>query len=172
MAGSLFDMRHLMWLEANFKVSFYQPEDLLAGMWFMNSLYPGTDREFVELWLLEEDIIEEEYDNFVAKNGFPVEPMVTLEMGNPDEADLIVAYSPEIGWIHQDDDSIREFDIDDANWIIQNNGGVVHVLIDEQAYDQDGTIYTITEDQEVIMKYQFDDDIYEDDHDWDEYLED
>jgi hypothetical protein len=161
-----------MWLEANFKVSFYQPEDLLAGMWFMNSLYPGTDREFVELWLLEEDIIEEEYDNFVAKNGFPVEPMVTLEMGNPDEADLIVAYSPEIGWIHQDDDSIREFDIDDANWIIQNNGGVVHVLIDEQAYDQDGTIYTITEDQEVIMKYQFDDDIYEDDHDWDEYLED
>ncbi len=171
MAGSLFDMRHLMWLEANFKVSFYQPEDLLAGMWFMNSLYPGTDREFVELWLLEEDIIEEEYDNFVAKNGFPVEPMVTLEMGNPDEADLIVAYPPEIGWIHQDDDSIREFDIDDANWIIQNNGGVVHVLIDEQAYDQDGTIYTITEDQEVIMKYRFTDDLYDDDQDWDEYLE-
>ena len=171
MAGSLFDMRHLMWLEANFKVSFYQPEDLLAGMWFMNSLYPGTDREFVELWLLEEDIIEEEYDNFIAKNGFPVEPMVTLEMGNPDEADLIVAYSPEIGWIHQDDDSIREFDIDDANWIIQNNGGVVHVLIDEQAYDQDGTIYTITEDQEVIMKYRFTDDLYGDDQDWDEYLE-
>ena len=171
MAGSLFDMRHLMWLEANFKVSFYQPEDLLAGMWFMNSLYPGTDRECVELWLLEEDIIEEEYDNFVAKNGFPVEPMVTLEMGNPDEADLIVAYSPEIGWIHQDDDSIREFDIDDANWIIQNNGGVVHVLIDEQAYDQDGTIYTITEDQEVIMKYRFTDDLYDDEQDWDEYLE-
>ncbi len=46
MAGSLFDMQHLMWLEANFKVSFYQPEDLLAGMWFMNSLYPGTDRQF------------------------------------------------------------------------------------------------------------------------------
>jgi hypothetical protein len=160
-----------MWLEANFKVSFYQPEDLLAGMWFMNSLYPGTDREFVELWLLEEDIIEEEYDNFVAKNGFPVEPMVTLEMGNPDEADLIVAYPPEIGWIHQDDDSIREFDIDDANWIIQNNGGVVHLLIDEQAYDQDGTIYTITEDQEVIMKYRFTDDLYDDDQDWDEYLE-
>ena len=168
MGGSLFDMRHLMWLEANFKVSFYQPEDLLAGMWFMNSLYPGTDREFVELWLLEEDIIEEEYDNFIAKNGFPVEPMVTLEMGNPDEADLIVAYPPEIGWIHQDDDSIREFDIDDANWIIQNNGGVVHILIDEEAYDQDGTIYTITEDQEVIMKYQFDND---EDQDWDEYLE-
>jgi hypothetical protein len=137
-------------------------------MWFMNSLYPGTDREFVELWLLEEDIIEEEYDNFIAKNGFPVEPMVTLEMGNPDEADLIVAYPPEIGWIHQDDDSIREFDIDDANWIIQNNGGVVHILIDEEAYDQDGTIYTITEDQEVIMKYQFDND---EDQDWDEYLE-
>ena len=159
MAGSLFDMRHLMWLEANFKVSFYQPEDLLAGMWFMNSLYPGTDREFVELWVLEEDIIEEEYDNFIAKNGFPVEPMVTLEMGNPDEADLIVAYSPEIGWIHQDDDSIREFDIDDANWIIQNNGGKISILIDEQAYDQDETIFTITEDQEVILKYLFIEDL-------------
>ena len=163
MAGSLFDMRHLMWLEANFKVSFYQPEDLLAGMWFMNSLYPGTDREFVELWVLEEDIIEEEYDNFIAKNGFPVEPMVTLEMGNPDEADLIVAYSPEIGWVHQDDDSIREFDIDDANWIIQNNDGKISILIDEQAYDQDETIYTITEDQEVILKYFFLDEFGEDD---------
>jgi hypothetical protein len=168
MAGSLFDMQHLMWLEANFKVSFYQPEDLLAGMWFMNSLYPGTDREFVELWLLEEDIIEEEYDNFIAKNGFPVEPMVTLEMGNPDEPDLIVAYSPEIGWIHQDDDSIREFDIDDANWIIQNNGGKISILIDEQAYDQDETIYTITEDQEVILKYFFIEDLNAEDEELEE----
>jgi hypothetical protein len=157
-----------MWLEANFKVSFYQPEDLLAGMWFMNSLYPGTDREFVELWLLEEDIIEEEYDNFVAKNGFPVEPMVTLEMGNPDEPDLIVAYSPEIGWVHQDDDSIREFDIDDANWIIQNNDGKISILIDEEAYEQDETIYTITEDQEVILKYFFIEDLNAEDEDLEE----
>jgi hypothetical protein len=139
-------------------------------MWFMNSLYPGTDREFVELWLLEEDIIEEEYDNFIAKNGFPVEPMVTLEMGNPDEPDLIVAYSPEIGWIHQDDDSIREFDIDDANWIIQNNDGKISILIDEQAYEQDETIFTITEDQEVILKYFFLDQFNAEDED--EYLQD
>jgi hypothetical protein len=157
-----------MWLEANFKVSFYQPEDLEAGMWFMNSLYPGTDKEFVELWVLEEDIVEEEYDNFVAKNGFPVEPMVTLEMGNPDEADLIVAYSPEIGWIHQDDDSITKFDIDDANWIIQNNDGKISILIDEEAYDQDETIYTITEDQEVILKYFFIEDLDAEDEDLEE----
>jgi hypothetical protein len=136
----------------------------------MNSLYPGTDREFVELWLLEEDIIEEEYDNFVAKHGFPVEPMVTLEMDNPDEADLIVAYSPEIGWVHQNDDSITEFDIDDANWIIQNNDGKISILIDEEAYEQDGTIYTITEDQEVILKYFFLEDFNAEDED--EYLED
>jgi hypothetical protein len=171
MGGSLFDMQNLMWLEANLKVSFYQPEKLEQGMIFMNSLYPGTDKEFVELWLLEEDIIEEEYDKFINKNGFPVEIMVTMEMSNPDEPDYIVAYFPEIGWIHQDDDSIREFDIDDANWIIQNNNGSVCVLIDEEAYDQDGTIYTITEEQLVIMKYQFADDIYDEDHDWDEYLE-
>lgn len=146
--------KHAMWLEVNLKVNFYQPEDLLAGMWFMNSLYPGTDREFVELWLLEEDIIEEEYDNFVAKHGFPVEPMLTLEMINPDESDLIVAYPPEIGWVHEDDE-LRPFDIDDANWIIQYNDGKVHILVDEQAYDQDETIFTITEDQEVILQYLF-----------------
>lgn len=165
MAGKV-DRNHVMWLEANFKVSFYQPEDLLAGMWFMNSLYPGTDREFVELWLLEEDIIEEEYDNFVNKHGFPVEPMITLEMSNPDEPDLIVAYSPEIGWVYEDeDDELRKFDIDDANWIIQNNDGKVYILIDEEAYDQDETIFTITEDQKVILKYFF-----FDDEDEDEYL--
>lgn len=148
------DDKDAIWLEVNLKVNFYQPEDLLAGMWFMNSLYPGTDREFVELWLLEEDIIEEEYDNFVAKNGFPVEPMLTLEMINPDESDLIVAYPPEIGWVHEDDE-LRPFDIDDANWIIQYNDGKVHILVDEQAYDQDETIFTITEDQEVILQYLF-----------------
>lgn len=148
---------NVMWLEANFKVSFYQPEKLEAGMWFMNSLYPGTDREFVELWLLEEDI-DEEYDDFVAKHGFPVEPIVTLEMDNPDEADLIVAYSPEIGWIYEDDDTLRVFDIDDANWIIQNNEAKVYILVDEDAYEQDGTIYTITENQEVMLKYIFDED--------------
>jgi hypothetical protein len=170
MAGKV-DRNHVMWLEANFKVSFYQPEDLLAGMWFMNSLYPGTDREFVELWLLEEDIIEEEYDNFVAKNGFPVEPIITLEMNNSDESDLIVAYPAEIGWVYEDeDDELRTFDIDDANWIIQNNDGKVHILIDEQAYDQDETIFTITEDQEVILKYFFLEDFNEEDED--EYLTD
>ena len=148
------DDKDAMWLEVNLMVNFYQPEDLLAGMWFMNSLYPGTDREFVELWLLEEDIIEEEYDNFVNKNGFPVEPMLTLEMINPDESDLIVAYPPEIGWVHEDDE-LRPFDIDDANWIIQYNDGKVHILVDEQAYDQDETIFTITENQEVILQYLF-----------------
>ena len=159
------DDKDAMWLEVNLKVNFYQPEDLLAGMWFMNSLYPGTDREFVELWLLEEDIIEEEYDNFVDKNGFPVEPMLTLEMINPDESDLIVAYPPEIGWVHEDNE-LRPFDIDDANWIIQYNDGKVHILVDEQAYDQDETIFTITEDQEVILQYlfleDFDDEEFED----------
>jgi hypothetical protein len=157
-----------MWLEVNLKVNFYQPEDLLAGMWFMNSLYPGTDREFVELWVLEEDIIEEEYDNFVNKNGFPVEPMLTLEMINPDESDLIVAYSPEIGWVYEDDDELRTFDIDDANWIIQNNDGKVSILVDGEAYEQDETIFTITEDQEVILKYFFLEDFYNEDED--EYL--
>ena len=159
------DDKDAIWLEVNLKVNFYQPEDLLAGMWFMNSLYPGTDKEFVELWLLEEDIIEEEYDNFVAKHGFPVEPMLTLEMSNPDESDLIVAYSPEMGWVHEDDE-LRPFDIDDANWIIQYNDGKVHILVDEQAYDQDETIFTITEDQEVILQYlfleDFDDEEFED----------
>jgi hypothetical protein len=161
------DDKDAIWLEVNLKVNFYQPEDLLAGMWFMNSLYPGTDREFVELWLLEEDIIEEEYDNFVAKHGFPVEPMLTLEMINPDESDLIVAYPPEIGWVHEEeDDALRPFDIDDANWIIQNNDGKVHVLVDGEAYEQDETIFTITEDQEVILRYlfleDFDDEEFED----------
>ena len=165
MAGKV-DHKDAMWLEVNLKVNFYQPEDLLAGMWFMNSLYPGTDREFVELWLLEEDIIEEEYDNFVAKHGFPVEPMVTLEMSNPDESDLIVAYPPEIGWVNDDDNELRPFDIDDANWIIQYNDGKVHVLVDGEAFDQDETIFTITEDQEVILQYlfleDFDDEEFED----------
>lgn len=160
------DDKDVMWLEVNLKVNFYQPEKLEAGMWFINSLYPGTDREFVELWLLEEDV-DEEYDDFINKHGFPVEPMLTLEMINPDEADLIVAYSPEIGWIYEDDDTLKVFDINDANYIIHNNDGKVSILIDGEAYEQDETIFTITEDQEVILKYFFLEDLFAEDEDED-----
>ena len=76
-------------------------------------------------------------------------------MINPDESDLIVAYPPEIGWVYEDDDELRTFDIDDANWIIQNNDGKVSILVDGEAYEQDETIFTITEDQEVILQYLF-----------------
>ena len=68
--------------------------------------------------------------------------------------------------MYEDDDELRTFDIDDANWIIQNNDGKVCILVDEQAYDQDETIFTITEDQEVILQYlfleDFDDEEFED----------
>jgi translation elongation factor P/translation initiation factor 5A len=72
--------------------------------------------------------------------------------------------------VYEDDDELRTFDIDDANWIIQNNDGKVCILVDEEAYDQDETIFTITEDQEVILKYFFLEDF--NDEDEDEYLTD
>jgi translation elongation factor P/translation initiation factor 5A len=65
---------------------------------------------------------------------------------------------------------LRTFDIEDANWIIQNNDGKVYILIDGEAYEQDETIYTITENQEVIMKYFFLEDFNAEDED--EYLTD
>mgnify|MGYP007093991917 CR=1 FL=1 len=83
----------VIWIQVKLKTNSYQVEKLEEGMWFINSLYPGTDREFVELWELAEDVPDEDFDDFIARNGYPVEVLFTMEMQNPDEPDDIVVLS-------------------------------------------------------------------------------
>ena len=146
---------NVIWIEVNLKTSFYQPEKLEKGLWFMNSLNPGTDREFVELWELDEDISEDQFDEFLLKNGFPVHIFLTVEMENPDEADDVIAFDEEIGWIYDIDEELDLIDIKTINDIIQNYECKVFLLIDEYLYNEVGEIVPETENNLVILTHPF-----------------
>ena len=131
----------VLWIEVNLKTSFYQPEKLQKGAWFMNSLYPGTDREYVELWELEEDVPDEQYDEFIAENGYPVEVVLSMEMQNPDEPDDVVVYAEEIGWLYNMETELMDLiTLKEINSIIQDYGGKVFLLVDEWFYDNENEI--------------------------------
>lgn len=152
-----------MWIETNLKVSFYQPEKLERGAWFMNSLYPGTDKEFVELWELEEDVPDDEYDDFIRVNGYPVEVLLTVEMQNPDELDDIVAFAEDFAWMYEfEDDEYTLIDIKDINNIIQNYNAKVFLLIDEIQYeDGQGEIIPERHDGLIVLTYPFEEEYEE-----------
>ena len=151
----------IMWIEACLKMAFYQPEKIEKGMWFLNSLYPGTDKEFVEIWELDEDVPETEYDEFFAKNGFPVEPMITLEQPNPDEPDDIVVFPNAIG-LFLENEKLDVITIKQMNNIIENYGGKVFVLINESMYNEDYTVVPETEGDLAILTYPFEEEFDED----------
>jgi hypothetical protein len=149
----------VIWLEVNLKTSFFQPEKLEKGLWFLNSLYPGTDKEYVEIWELEMDVPEEDYDEFVLVNGFPVQVVLTMEMTNPDEADDIVAYFEDLGWFYNvETEEMDMIDLKEINTIIQDHGGKVFLLIDEWFYNNEGEVIPETENNLVVVTYPFEED--------------
>lgn len=151
-----------MWLEVNLKTSFFQPEKLEKGLWFINSLYPGTDKEFFELWELEENIPEDQVEEFLAKNGFPVEIVLTVEMENLDEPDDVIVYFEEIGWFYDLDTELMDIiDLKQINSIIQDYGGKVFLLIDEKIYDDLEQIVPEMENNLVIVTYPFEEEYEE-----------
>lgn len=146
----------VIWLEVNLKTNFFQPEKLERGLWFLNSLYPGTDKEYVEIWELEVDVPEEDYDEFVLVNGFPVQVVLTMEMANPDESDDIVAYFEDLGWFYDvEKETMDMIDLKEINKIIQDYGGKVFLLVDEWFYDVEGEVVPEMENNLVIVTYPF-----------------
>ena len=146
----------VIWLEVNLKTSFFQPEKLEKGLWFINSLYPGTDKEYVELWELSEDVPEENYDEFVSTNGYPVQVVLTMEMANPDEADDIVVYFEDLGWFYNvETEKMHMIDLKEINTIIQQYEGKVFLLVDEWFYNNEDEVIPETENNLVIVTYPF-----------------
>lgn len=161
----------VIWLEVNLKTNFFQPEKLEKGLWFINSLYPGTDREYVEIWELEEDVPEEDYDEFVAVNGYPLQVVLTMEMQNPDEPDDIVAFFEDLGWFYDvEKETMDMIDLKEINKIIQDYGGKVFLLVDEWFYDVGGEVVPEMENNMVIVTYPFDEELGEEFEDVDDEL--
>lgn len=161
----------VIWLEVNLKTNFFQPEKLEKGLWFLNSLYPGSDREYVEIWELEVDVPEEDYDEFIAVNGYPVQVVLTMEMANPDESDDIIAFFEDLGWFYDvEKETMEIIELKEINKIIQDYGGKVFLLVDEWFYDVEGEVIPETENNLVIVTYPFDEELDEEFEDVDDEL--
>lgn len=154
--------KDLIWIEVNLKINFFEPESIVKGLLFVNSLSPGTNKEFVELWENEEDVPDSEYETFIAMNGYPVEIVLTMEMINPDEPDDVIAYTEEIGWFNDiDEETLTVVSLKQVNNIIQNYEGKVYLLVDEFLYNNHDQIIPELDDDLVIITYPFEEEIEE-----------
>lgn len=142
-----------MWYPAEISLSSYLPKELEEGMLFINRISVGVIEPYIELWELEE--VPEDMDEFMSKNGAPVELVIIDDEGG------ILASHDEIGWWDEGDDSdeYRNITLDDINYLLRELDGYVDIQVDEYGV-------VLVEDTVILSLAS------EDDEDWDVTLND
>lgn len=114
-----------MWYPAEISLSSYLPKELEEGMLFINRISVGVIEPYIELFELEE--IPEDMDEFMSKNGAPVELVIIDDEGG------ILASHDEIGWWDEgnDSDEYRNITLDDINYLLRELDGYVDIEVDE-----------------------------------------
>ena len=142
-----------MWYPAEISLSSYLPTELEEGMLFINRISVGVIEPYIELWELEE--VPEDMDEFMSKNGAPVELVIIDDEGG------ILASHDEIGWWDEgaDSDEYRNITLDDINYLLRELDGYVDIQVDEYGV-------VLLEDRVILSLAP------EDDSDWDVTLND
>lgn len=112
----------------------YMPKQLELGMWFITKINPGTLKEYSEVWALNTHP-RETLEEFIVKNGAPVEPYLIYD-------EQVVAEPHEIGWWDEGEhsDELRDIELPDINFILDEFDGYVDVEIDEWDFDHEEVI--------------------------------
>lgn len=144
-----------MWYTGELVLKSYLPFTLEEGMLFVNRISVGVIDPYVELWMLEE--IPEDKDEFIAKNGAPVDIFII------DDNEEILATEEDFGWWDegQHTDELREISLDDINYILQECDGYIDIEISDETEDPGVILF----EDKVILR------IPESDDDWDETLD-
>ena len=142
-----------MWYPAEISLSSYLPSELEEGMLFINRISVGVIEPYIELFELEE--LPGDNDEFMSKNGAPVELVIIDDEGG------ILASHDEIGWWDEGDDSdeYRNITLDDINYLLRELDGYVDIQVDEYGV-------VLVEDTVILSLAS------EDDSDWDVTLND
>lgn len=140
------DQRFVMYYGAELVLKNYIPETISPGMRFVNVLYPGTDKETIELWEASKSDLAgfSSLEEVFVKYGYPVELYII------DYGDTILAKPEQIGWYDEGEhsDELRDIELKDINDILQNHEGFVEIEIDEW-YE---TINVTLEQEKVIIR--------------------
>ena len=134
-----------MWLSAEITLSSYLPQELEAGMLFVNRISVGVIDPYIELFELEE--IPEDMDEFMSKHGAPVELLVV------DYDENVLATQDELGWWDDGDetDEYRDVTLDDINYLLREYDGYVDVEVDDDedvVFIEDKIIIALIPDEE------------------------
>lgn len=123
-----------MYISGEIILKSYFSEELKEGMLFVNRISVGTINPFIELFELKE--IPNNVDNFLAKQGAPVELIVV------DENQQIIALHDNIAWWDEGEhtDELRDITLKDINYIFKEFDGYVDVQLDD--------------DEEEILMYE------------------
>lgn len=123
----------------------YMPLRLEPGMWFITKMNPGTRKEYSEIWALDKAPFET-LEEFIVKNGAPVEPFLIYE-------EQVLAEPHEIGWWDEGEqtDELRDVTLKDINTIINEWNGWVDVEVDEWDYLNEDVLSPIFYANKVTM---------------------
>ena len=139
----------------------YMPKQLEPGMWFITKLNQGTHKEYVEIWALDKYPIES-MEDFIVKNGAPVEPYLIYD-------EQVIAEPHEIGWWDEGDqtDELRDITLKDINYILSEWDGAVYIEIDDDDYEEEDEINPIMYADKVTLALPF----FEKEEDDDDFLD-
>jgi len=133
----------------------YDTKELKPGMLFMNHLYPGSEREHIEIFELKKESIHDQVtpELMFMENGFPVKPYILNDMG------FVIATPEEIGLFDPGDrsETLIGFTTKEMNFIMREFDGLLEIFIDENEYEEGMTV-PILEDGQVILKFLDDND--------------
>ena len=129
----------------------YLPKTLELGMLFVNKLSVGLLEPEIELWSL--DNIPDNSDEFLAKNGAPVELLIICEIEG------VLAEHSQIGWfdIGEDSDELHDITLKEVNIIINQYEGNLKINITDHLYDLDIVIPELIEGKVILSYIEYDD---------------
>jgi len=133
-----------MWYTGEIIMKSYLPSELEEGMLFVNRISVGILEPYVELWELDDDILED-IDVFMAKHGAPVELLIIDDEGD------IIATKEEFGWWDEGDhtEDLREITLDDINLILRDYEGYVEIEMEEE---DECSLIPVYYDEEIVLR--------------------
>ena len=151
----------------------YIPRELEKGMLFLRKVSMMKLRtliEYNEVFELKE--IPRDKESFILINGWPVAPFVFSITANPDALADPLATPDQLGWWDDgpESDELRDADIKDYNYILENEDGIVEIEIDAFMSEDDEEIVTpILYMDKVTIRIPSDEEEYdeEDENDYD-----
>ena len=137
-----------MFIEAKLVFQSYVPNEFKIGMLFKRTISMRklkTTFKYDEIFALKD--IPQDREAFILTNGFPVKPTIVSITANPDRNADVLATSDLIGWWDDgpDTDNLRDIEIKDFNYILENYDGNVDIEVKDDMFDQgiaEPVIYT------------------------------